>query len=125
MHTKLSISILAALALSVAAGARAQTTRSDQAAAPSRPPTNDEINSAETGSPASVDYAKRKISKHKTTNEEIEAAEKGAPASTDYGNREVKSDGNSNAEWRALDKGVPDSVQGDVIEGQSATGSGE
>jgi hypothetical protein len=127
MHTKLSISIVAALVLSAAAGrvARAQSTSSDQASAPSRSPTNDEINSAETGSPASVDYAKRKISKHKTTNEEIDAAEKGAPASTDYGNREVKSDGNSNAEWRALDKGVPDSVQGEVIEGQSATGSGE
>jgi hypothetical protein len=123
MQTKLSISILAALALSVAAGrvARAQTTTSDQATAP----TNDEIDAEETGSPASVDYPKRTISKHKATNEEIDAAEKGAPASTDYGNREVKSDGNSNAEWRALDKGVPDSVQGDVIEGQSATGSGE
>jgi hypothetical protein len=128
MHNRLSISIVAALALSAAASgvARAQSKQasSGQTTASSHSPTNDEINAQETGSPASVDNPKREISKHQTTKDEINAAEKGSPASTDYGNREV-SGKDANAAWRALDKGVPASVEGEVIEEQPATGESE
>jgi hypothetical protein len=129
MHTKLSISIVAALALSAAAGGVARADQSQnssvEASAPSKSPTNEQIDAEETGSPASTDYPKREISKHGATNDEVDAAEQGVPASTDYENRKVPSGGNSNAEWRALDKGVPASTEGDVIEDQAEQGSGK
>jgi hypothetical protein len=114
MLSKFSISIVAALALSATAVGIARAdptdTTTDGASAP-HSPTNDEIDAAETGIPASTDYANRNISSHSPTNDEIDAAERGLPASTDYVNRSISSGGDTNAEWQALDCAVPDSVQ--------------
>ena len=112
MFPKLSLPVIAALALSAAGGgvARADATPSSMNEAPSKPhsPTNDEIDAAETGNPASTDYANRKISNHSPTNDEIDSAEIGNPASPDYRNRpKLDTDGNVNAEWQRLDADTP------------------
>src|SRR5882724_357687 len=84
MFPKLSLSVIAALALSAAAGgvARADAT------------------------PTSMDQAAPKP--HSPTNAEINAAEVGNPASPDYRNRpKLDTDGNVNAEWQRLDADTP------------------
>jgi len=112
MFPKLSLSVIAALALSAAAGgvarADATPTSMDQAAPKPHSPTNAEIDAAETGNPASTDYANREIDSHSPTNAEINAAEVGNPASPDYRNRpKLDTDGNVNAEWQRLDADTP------------------
>ncbi len=112
MFPKLSLSVIAALALSAAGGgvARADATPSSMNEAPPKPhsPTNEEIDANETGNPASTDYANRKISNHSPTNDEIDSAEIGNPASPDYRNRpKLDTDGNVNAEWQRLDADTP------------------
>jgi len=111
MFPKLSLSLIAALALSAAGGgvARADATPSMNET-PSKPhsPTNAEIDAEETGVPASTDYANRKIDSHSPTNAEIDAAETGNPESPDYRNRpKLDTDGNVNAEWQRLDADTP------------------
>ena len=84
MFPKLSLSVIAALALSAAGGgvARADATPSSMNEAPSKP--------------------------HSPTNDEIDAAETGNPRSPDYRNQpELKTDGNVNAEWQRLDADTP------------------
>src|SRR6266403_400683 len=105
MFPKLSLSLVAALAISAAGGgvARADPAPSSMDEAPPKPhsPTNAEIDAAETGNPASTDYPNRTISDHSPTNAEIDAAETGNPRSPDYRNQpELTTDGNVNAEWQ-------------------------
>ena len=112
MFPKLTLSVVAALALSAAAGGVARAaptlTRMDEASPKPHSPTNDEIDAAETGNPASTDYANREITNHSPTNSEIDAAETGNPASPDYRNRpKLDTDGNVNAEWQRLDADTP------------------
>jgi hypothetical protein len=112
MFPKLSLSLVAALAISAAGGgvARADATPSSMDEAPPKPhsPTNAEIDAAETGNPASIDYPNRKISDHSPSNAEVNAAETGNPASLDYRNRpKLHTDGNVNAEWQRLDADTP------------------
>jgi hypothetical protein len=112
MFPKLGLSLIAALALSAAGGGVARAaptlTRMDEASPNPHSPTNDEIDAAETGNPASTDYANRDISNHSPTNSEIDAAETGNPASPDYRNRpKLDTDGNVNAEWQRLDADTP------------------
>jgi hypothetical protein len=74
------------MALSAASGvARADRSApsSDEASKAAHSPTNDEIDAAETGVPASVDYPNRATSKDSPTNDEINAAEAGNPDSPD------------------------------------------
>jgi hypothetical protein len=112
MFPKLSLSLIAALALSAAGGgvARADPTPTSMNEAPPKPhsPTNAEIDAAETGNPASTDYGNREIDSHSPANSEINAAEVGNPASPDYRNRpKLDTDGTVNAEWRRLDADTP------------------
>ena len=84
MFPKLSLSLIAALAISAAGGgvARADATPSSMDEAPPKP--------------------------HSPTNAEIDAAETGNPASLDYRNRpKLHTDGNVNAEWQRLDADTP------------------
>jgi len=91
MSSKLSLSLIAALALSAAAtgGARANSipTRSDDSSGRPKPSTNEEITDLEKDNPHSVDNRKRITSRHRTTNDEINAGETGDPNSVDYRNR--------------------------------------
>ena len=113
MFPKLSLSLVAALAISAAGGGVARAADpapSSMDEAPPKPhsPTNAEIDAAETGNPASTDYPNREISSHSPTNAEIDAAETGNPASPDYRNRpKLDTDGNVNAEWQRLDADTP------------------
>src|ERR1700730_18291669 len=85
MFPKLSLSLVAALAISAAGGGVAR------AADPA---------------PSSMDEAPPKP--HSPTNAEIDAAETGNPASPDYRNRpKLDTDGNVNAEWQRLDADTP------------------
>jgi len=114
MSSKLVLSLAAALTLSAASGvARADPNApsSDETSQVSRSPTNEEVNAAETGIPASVDYPNRATSKHSPTNDEIDAAEAGNPYSPDYKDRpSISADGPSNEEWHELESGNPHST---------------
>lgn len=116
MLTKLSLSLTAAIALSVAAGGAARAnpipTSSDEARALPHSPTNDEIDAGETGNPNSTDYSNRKISSHSPTNDEINAGETESPESLDYRNQKPLSDvGNYKADWEAVEAGNPHDAQ--------------
>ena len=96
MASKLILSLMGALALSVAGSplARAESTPSDDGAgsqtndsqtkaskkgSKKKGSKKDSLDALERGNPHSVDFRNREISNHKPTNEEIEAAEKGNP----------------------------------------------
>ena len=99
MLSKLSLSILTALALSAAAG---------RAANAASMWTNDQIDAAETGNPHSVDYGSRMTPSRPATNDEINAAEIGNPDSPDYASRPpLVPDGNANAEWQSSESANP------------------
>jgi hypothetical protein len=102
MSLKLALSLAAALALSAASGvARAEP----------HSPTNDEIDAAETGVPASVDYPNRNTSKDSPTNAEINAAEAGSPDSSDNKDQpRLSTDGKSNKAWQKLERDNPHST---------------
>jgi hypothetical protein len=104
MRPKLSLSLTAALALSVAAGRAAH-------AAPRESSSNAQIDAAETGNPHSVDNPNRTISSHSPTNDEINAAETGNPQSPDYLHRPVLSpDENTNIDWQSSEAADPNSI---------------
>ncbi len=101
MSSKLSLTVLTALALAVAAGRVAHAA----------PMTTTDFASAEAGNPESIDYANRMAPSHPVTNDEINAAERGNPESTDYANRPpLMLDGNARAEWQAAESGNPHSI---------------
>ena len=105
MSSKLALSLAAALALSAASG----VARADPIAPHS--PSNDEIDAAETGVPASVDYPNRKTSKDSPTNVEINAAEAGSPDSPDNKDQPpLSTDGKSKKAWQELEKDNPHST---------------
>jgi len=81
MLPKLSLSLTAAIALSLAAG------RAAHAAPMESSNSNAQIEAAETGNPHSVDYSNRTSPFHSPTNDEINAAEAEDPNSVDYPNR--------------------------------------
>jgi hypothetical protein len=114
MSSKLVLSLAAALALSAASGvARADPNppSSDGASKASRSPTNEEIDAAETGVPASVDYPNRATSTRSPTNDEINAAEAGNPDSPDYKDQPALSfDGQFKTAWQELESGNPHST---------------
>jgi hypothetical protein len=115
MSSKLALSLAAALALSAASGvARADrgAPSSDETSKAPQSPTNDEIDAAETGVPASVDYPNRATSTHSPTNDEINAAEAGSPDSLDYKDQpRVSDDGKSNSAWRKSESDNPHSTE--------------
>jgi len=99
MSSKLSLSILTALALSAAAGRAANATSMR---------TNDQIDSAEAGNPDSLDYARRRTPSNPATNDELNAAERGNPESSDYANRPpLVPSGNATAEWQSSESANP------------------
>jgi hypothetical protein len=100
MSSKLTLSLLAALALSVGATGVA---RADSK-------TNDEINAAEEGNQASVDYPNRTVPNKAPTDAEIDADESGVPASVDYGDRKISKHNPTNAEIDAAEEDNPASV---------------
>ena len=106
MNTKFGLAIAA-----VVLGAGMACATSDAASLPrsSAPnPTNAEIDAAETGVPASVDYAKRPIDPHSPTNAEIEAAEQNNPYDIGYKDRSgPKSAPSGNADWESSESGTP------------------
>ena len=105
MLPKLSFSLTAALALSVAAG------RAAHAAPMESSSSNAQIEAAETGNPHSVDNPNRTISSHSPTNDEINAAETGNPQSLDYSHRPaLPPDDNTNAEWQSSESANRDSI---------------
>jgi hypothetical protein len=131
MLTKLSLSLTAAIALSVAgaSGARANpiATSTDEARAMPHSPTNDEVDAGETGNPNSTDYAKREVSSHSPTNDEINAGETGSPE-LGYLNEQPLSRGDWKADWEAVEAGNPHDARpgnGTVPEGHAATPSGQ
>jgi len=113
MSSKLALSLAAALALSAVSGvARADRSApsSDEASKP-HSPTNEEIDAAETGVPASVDYPNRPTSKESPTNDEINAAEVGTPQSIDNKDQPgLSTDGKSKEAWRTLESDNPHST---------------
>ena len=114
MSLKLALSLAAALALSAASGvARADpgAPRSVKASKAPHSPSNDEIDAAETGVPASVDYPNRKTSKASSTSGEINAAEAGSPDSPDNKDEpRLSTDGKSKKAWQELEKDNPHST---------------
>ena len=110
MSLKLALSLAAALALSAASGvARADpgAPRSVKASKAPHSPSNDEIDAAETGVPASVDYPNRAT----PTNEQISAAEAGSPDSPDNKDQpRLSTDGKSKKAWQKLEKDNPHST---------------
>ena len=71
-------------------------------------PTNAQIEAAETGVPASIDYANRPASAHSPTNAEICAAEQGNPDSPGYKDAPaLPADPAWKAQWESLDRGTP------------------
>ncbi len=113
MSSKLSLSLIAVLALSTAgavAYASANPTSSKESGARPSSPTNDEINALETGSPDSVDYRNREIPRRSPTNDEINALESGSPDSVDYRNREIPRRSPTNDEINAAKTHDPNSV---------------
>jgi len=74
-------------------------------------PTNAEINQAESGNPASVDYPNRPVSTAGDVNAGINQAESWNPDSPDYRNRVISGTGNPNAAWEESEAGHPDSAQ--------------
>lgn len=90
MHSKLSISIAAALAISAAAAGVARADPTDPGA--------DEARASNVRQPS-------------PTNDEINALETGVPASVDYGNRKVIRDGNWKGDWQSVEAGNPHSAQ--------------
>ena len=115
MSSKLALSLAAALALSAASGvARADRSApsSDEASKAPHSPTNDEINAAETGVPASVDYPSRATSQDSPTNDQINAAEAGSPDSPDYKDRpRSATHGKSKKAWQKLESENPHSTE--------------
>jgi hypothetical protein len=112
MSLKLALSLAAALALSAASGvARADSSAPSSDKASPHSPSNEEIDAAETGVPASVDYANRKTSKDSPTNGEISAAEAGSPDSPDNKDQpRLSTDGRSNKAWQKLERDNPHST---------------
>jgi hypothetical protein len=114
MSSKLALSLAAALALSAASGvARADSSApsSDKASKAPHSPSNDEIDAAETGVPASVDYPNRNTSKDSPTNGEINASEAGSPDSADNKDQpRLSTDGKSKKALRKLEKDNPHST---------------
>ena len=105
MLPKLSLSLTAAIALSVAAG------RAAHAAPMESSNSNAQIEAAETGNPQSVDYSNRTSPSHSPTNDEINAAETGNPESLDYSHQPaLPPDDNTNAEWQSSESADPDSI---------------
>jgi len=104
MNTKFGLAIAA-----IVLGAGMACATSDAASRSSAPnPTNAEIDAAETGVPASVDYANRPIAPHSPTNAEIEAAEQNNPYDVGYKDRTgPKSDPNGKADWESSESGTP------------------
>ncbi len=89
LSKKLSLSIAAALVLSAAGIARAET---NPTPAGKKHPNvhsamDDQVSSSESGNPDSVDYGNRATLRHSPTNDEINAAEVGNPDSPDYKDR--------------------------------------
>jgi hypothetical protein len=89
LSKKLSLSIAAALVLSAAGIARAET---NPLPAGKKHPNvhsaiDDQVYASESGNPDSVDYGNRVTFRHSPTNDEINAAEVGNPESPDYKNR--------------------------------------
>ena len=115
MSSKLALSLAAALALSVASGiARADSSApsSDENSKASKPPTNDQLDAAETGLPADVDYPNRATSKQAPTKADLEAAEAGNPHSSVNKDRpRVSSHGKSNSAWRKSESANPHSTE--------------
>ncbi len=98
MSARLSLSILAALAV-LAAGRLARAADSSS--------TNEQIDAAEEGNPASVDYARRPVPQ-KATNAEIGRVEQGNPEDVD--NKDAPAlprDPNWKADWEKDDSGTP------------------
>src|SRR5260370_13207320 len=113
MPAKLSLSLIAVLALSTAgavACASVNPTSSKESGARPSSPTNDEINALESGSPDSVDYRNREIPRRSPTNDEINALENGNPDSVDYRNREIPRRSPTNDEINAAKTHDPNSV---------------
>jgi hypothetical protein len=115
MSSKLVLSLAAALALSAASGvARADDNAPDarETSKAKVSPTNEQIDAAETGVPASVDYPNREVSKATpATNQEINAAEADNPYSPDNKDQPAEpSDGNANKAWRQSESDNPHST---------------
>jgi hypothetical protein len=88
MKKKLMLSIVAALAVSLAGGvARADSPQkgSDKSSSAAK-----DLDDAEEGTPYSLQYRNRKTSNHSPTNDEIYAGESENPHSVDYANRKDK-----------------------------------
>jgi hypothetical protein len=94
LSKKLSFSIAAALVLSAAGIARAETnpTRAGENRPNVHSAMDDQVYDSESANPDSVDYGNRMTARHSPTNEEINAAEAGNPESPDYRNRPHPSD---------------------------------
>ncbi len=123
MASKLILSLMGALALSVAGSplARAESTSSDDGAASQtndsqtkaskKGSKKDSLDALERGNPHSVKYKSRKKSTHNPTNAEIDAAETGNPHSVDFKNREISNHKPTNEEIEAAEKGNPDAIE--------------
>ena len=99
MFSKLTLSLLAALALSASTGALHASGLPADAA----------FSAAESGNPDSTDYGTRMQSRHSPSNEEINAAETGNPDSVD--NRDqvaAAASGSWQEAWQAAEFGNPD-----------------
>jgi hypothetical protein len=110
MSSKLSLSVITAFALAIGASrvghAAAMETQSSNTES-----SNAQIDAAESGNPASVDYANRPAPSQPVTNDDINAAEQGNPHSFNYANRPpLQTDGNTNAEWQESESADPDAV---------------
>ena len=128
MASKLILSLMGALALSVAGSslARAESTPSDDGAgsqtndsqtkaskkgSKKKGSKKDSLDALERGNPHSVRYKSRKKSTHNPTNAEIDAAETGNPHSVDFKNREISNHKPTNEEIEAGEKGNPDAIE--------------
>jgi hypothetical protein len=99
MSSRLTLSILTAAVLSLAGGRNAYAASMW---------TNDQIDSAESGNPDSLDYGNRMTPSSPVTNDQINGAERGNPESPDYGTRPpLMPDGNTAAEWQSSESANP------------------
>jgi len=115
MSSKLALSLAAALALSLASAvARADRNAPDsnEASKASQSTRSEQIDAAETGMPADLDYPNRATSKQSPTKDEMDAAEAGSPDSTvDKDRPRDTSHGKLNKAWRKSESDNPHSTE--------------
>jgi hypothetical protein len=114
MISKLTLSLITAVGLSVAASTVARAdpmAGSGEGREQSLPQRNDALNAAEQENPDSPDFKDRKLSSRQPTSDEIDAAEAGNPDSVDFKDRMISNHKTTNAELNAGETGNPHAVE--------------